>query len=291
MAHALKLTASQFRKRFQTEADCKNYLYTVRWPKGFVCPKCGCREFSFYKCRNGIFQCKKCRHQTSLTAGTVMHRTHLPMLTWFWAIYLVATDKRGISAVQLSRQLEITYESAWYLLKRIRKAMAARDKDYILSGIVEMDTFYFGGKDKNGAHGGSAGKDAVMIAVSKRTGKKTGPLYLRIVAYDTIDNKTVGDFVNRYIQKGSTVQTDAAASFRKPLAADYNHEYEKYTRKESPLPGLHLAISLCKRVLRGTYQGNCRHDIQQFLDEFCFRYNRRFEPQEMFSRLLRAVVA
>ena len=114
MARAESITFEEFRTRFSTEEICRAELFRSRFPNGFVCPKCGCTEYYPVRGRN-TFQCRACRHQTSVTAGTVMHRTHLPLTAWFWAIYLCATDKRGISAVQLSRTLGICYESAWYL--------------------------------------------------------------------------------------------------------------------------------------------------------------------------------
>ena len=138
MARAESITFEEFRTRFSTEESCRAELFRLRFPNGFVCPKCGCTEYYPVRGRN-TFQCRACRHQTSVTAGTVMHRTHLPLTVWFWAIYLCATDKRGISAVQLSHTLNICYESARYLLYRIRRVMAQRDEKYALFGIVEMD--------------------------------------------------------------------------------------------------------------------------------------------------------
>ena len=123
------ITFQEFRTRFSTEEACRAELFRLRLPNGFVCPKCGCTEYYPVRGRN-TFQCRVCRHQTSVTAGTVMHRTHLPLTVWFWTIYLCATDKRGISAVQLSRMLNICYESAWYLLRRIHSAMSRRDEKY-----------------------------------------------------------------------------------------------------------------------------------------------------------------
>lgn len=122
MAKAAQISFKDFRTRFATEAACRKYMFEVRFPDGFVCPKCGCREYYYLSTRHTC-QCKSCRRQTSVTAGTVMHRTHLPLTVWFWAIYLCATDKRGISAKGLARQLDLSYESAWYLLVRIRSAM------------------------------------------------------------------------------------------------------------------------------------------------------------------------
>ena len=132
MASTAEITFKEFRRRYNTEDACRAELFRLRFPNGFVCPKCGCVEYYPVHGRN-IYQCRSCRHQTSVTAGTVMHRTHLPLTLWFWAIYLCATDKRGISAVQLSRTLGICYDSAWHLLDRIRTAMGQRD---------EKSTFY-----------------------------------------------------------------------------------------------------------------------------------------------------
>ena len=154
MAHAEKITFQEFRTRFSTEESCRAELFRLRFPNGFVCPKCGCTEYYPVRGRN-TFQCRACRRQTSVTAGTVMHRTHLPLTAWFWAIYLCATDKRGISAVQLSRTLNICYESAWYLLHRIRCAMAQRDENYALLALLRWTTATWSrdgqGEDRGGA--------------------------------------------------------------------------------------------------------------------------------------------
>lgn len=127
MAKAAAISFKEFRVRYSTEDACREELFRLRFPDGFVCPVCGCREYYPIHGRN-TFQCRACRHQTSVTSGTVMHRTRLPLTVWFWAIYLCATDKRGVSAVQLSRTLGICYDSAWHLLDKIRTAMGQRDE-------------------------------------------------------------------------------------------------------------------------------------------------------------------
>ena len=166
MARAESITFEEFRTRFSTEDACRAELFRLQFPNGFVCPKCGCTEYYPVRGRN-TFQCRACQHQTSVSAGTVMHRTHLPLTVWFWAIYLCATDKRGISAVQLSCTLNICYESAWYLLHRIRRAMTQRDEKYALSGIVEMDDGYIGGATHNGKRGRGTDKAKIVVALSK----------------------------------------------------------------------------------------------------------------------------
>lgn len=128
MARQRGMSFDKFRQRFQTNESCREYLYQLRWPRGFVCPRCGAAGGYPIKGRSE-YSCKHCHKQTSVTAGTVMHRTHLPLTVWFWAMYLVARDKRGISATQLSRELEIAYSSAWYLLQRLRSAWAKETKN------------------------------------------------------------------------------------------------------------------------------------------------------------------
>jgi transposase-like protein len=286
MAHTERINFKEFRERFSDESACKNYLYQLRWPEGFTCPKCGRREFSFVKSRK-IFQCKQCRHQTSLTAGTVMHKTHLPMTIWFWAIYLTARDKRGVSATQLAAELEVSYETAWYLLLRIRTAMSQRDHDYMLSGIVELDDTYFGATEQGSKRGRGTSKINIMVAISKD--EKGRPQYLKMKVIDNLQGVTIGAFAEVNIAQGSTIQSDAYRSYHKPLIGKYNHQYEVFDSNTDMLHWLHVIVGNAKAFLLGTYHGNCRANLQPFLDEFCYRFNRRGFKDELFSRLLHAV--
>ena len=188
MARTAEITFKEFRRRYNTEDACRAELFRLRFPNGFVCPKCGCVEYYPVHGRN-IYQCRSCRHQTSVTAGTVMHRTHLPLTLWFWAIYLCATDKRGISAVQLSRTLGICYDSAWHLLDRIRTAMGQRDEKYLLSGIVELDDGYVGGPSHNGKRGRGTDKAKIVVAVSKTA--NSAPLFARMKVVDNVQGKAL----------------------------------------------------------------------------------------------------
>ena len=152
MAKQKRMGFLEVQEQFGSEEACRKYLFELRWPNGFICPRCGCREYYQISTRNK-YQCKNCRYQTSVTAGTVMDKSHLDLRIWIWAIYLVARDKRGYSAKQLSIELNLPYNTAWFLLHRIRKAMAQRDDNYVLSGIVELDDTYFGKAKKGGKRG------------------------------------------------------------------------------------------------------------------------------------------
>ena len=191
MSRKKMLSFTQFIKRFSDEKACVEYLYSVKWPQGFECPVCGCRHGYTLKNRRQ-YQCARCRHQASLTANTVMHRSHLPLTKWFWAIYLVACDKRGISALALAGKIEVCYETAWNLLRRIRAAMEMRDEHYVLQGIVEFDDSYFGaGKKGNipGKGGRARGNQAVFVAVSKD--EKGNPAYLRMQLTPNVQSTSI----------------------------------------------------------------------------------------------------
>lgn len=289
MAQRESMSFREFRERFQTEKDCREYLFHLRWPKGFKCPKCQREGAGCYEIRGrNEYVCRHCHRQTSVTSGTVMHRTHLPLTVWFWAIYLVAKDKRGISAVQLARELEIPYSSAWYLLHRLRSAMGQRDKDYLLSGIVELDDAYFGAPTANGERGRGTGKTSALVAVS--LGETGHPRFLKLNVSElkTADVKT---FAKNAIQSGTVIHSDALSSFRAALKDSYSHEYQVFAKNSGALRWVHTLISNVKAFLQGTYHGLSKKHLQRYFDEFAFRFNRRFWPDQLFPRLLAAVAA
>lgn len=285
MHHKKELSLREFLNRFPTEESCEEYLFQQKWPDGFICPKCGCREFYHIKGRK-LYQCKHCRHQSSVTANTVMHRTHKPLTTWFQAIYFVASDKRGISACTLAGKLDISYETAWYMLVRIRKAMDHRESQYMLAGIVELDDSYFGAKIK-GKRGRAAGNQSVIVCVSKDS--KDRPQFLKMTVVPNVQRSTVEQFVDAAIEKGTTVQTDSYRSYIKPLRKGYNHESADFDPNSEHLKWLHTIIGNAKAFLKGTYHGTSTKYLQSYLSEFCYRFNRRSFYGQIFDRLVLAV--
>ena len=281
MAKAAGISFQEFRSRFATEDACREQLFRERFPDGFACPRCGCREYSYIRTRHTC-QCKSCRRQTSVTAGTVMHRTHLPLTIWFWAIYLCATDKRGISAKGLARQLALSYESAWYLLVRIRAAMKERDQNYLLEGIIEMDEAYLGAPKGGKKRGRGTERKKMAVAVSKD--EKNRPQFLRLKIIPDVTTKTLQSVVDEHIKPGTTIECDGFISY----AGLKNVTVEAENYEVGSLKWVHVAIGNLKAFLLGTYHGSCG-DYQSYLDEFCFRFNRRFHPDQLFARLSRAV--
>jgi len=277
----------EFMRRYGTDQACREYLVSKRWPNGFVCPKCGAQQGHLLG--KGHIQCAGCHYQASVTAGTVMHRSHLPLVKWVLAFYLMTQDKRGISAVQLSRQLDVTYKTAWYVLHRIRKAMGQRDSRYLLSGIVEFDDAYFGGPTVGKKRGRGTEKSKVFIAVSLEDDEK--PKHLCMQLTQNLKQASVKKFAKAHIHKGSTIRTDAYRSFSPALATNYMLETHPFDPGTGELHSLHTLVSNAKAFILGTYHGLPKKNLQSYLDEFCFRFSRRFFYGQLFDRLAIAVVA
>lgn len=288
MAKAESLSLIRFQKEFGTEESCAEYLMHKRWKDGFSCPKCDHGEYYFIKTRK-LFECKACHYQASITAGTLMHRTKQPLTVWFWAIYLIAHDKRGKSALSLSQVLELHYLTARNMLRKIRAAMKERDSHYLLSGVVEMDDAYFGSPRK-GKDGRGTDKAKAVIALSKDA--KNHPAYLRIEVIDAVTIDEINRVTCACVELGSKIVSDGHSSY-KPLASKgYIHEPKVYYKedKDEFLKMLHNVIGNAKAYIQGTYHGLGSKYLQSYFDEFCFRFNRRKNPNEIFDRLLNACV-
>jgi len=276
----------EFAEKFSTEEACRQRVFEARWPEGFVCPKCGGRKCCFVASRNA-YQCNKCKHRTTPRVGTLMEDSHLPYKTWLWAIYLVATDKRGISAMELMRQLHVTYKTAWYLAHRIRRAMGNRDEKYLLDGIVEFDDSYFGGPKGGGKRGRGTKKTKVLQAVSKDEEGK--PKFLKMRVVSNLKGPTIGKFAARAIAEGSTIETDALRSYHKPLSEKFNRNWDVFDADHEMLAWLHTIVSNAKAFIQGTFHGIDEKYLQCYLDEFSYRFNRRFMQPSLFDHLLSAV--
>ena len=187
--HKSKLSIIDFQKKFNTEDKCREFLFELRFPQGFVCPECSCTEYYHIQKRH-TYQCKCCRHQTSVTSGTVMDKTHLKLTYWLWAMFLFANDKRGCSASYLSQTLKLPYKTAWFLLQRLRSAMSNRENKYLLDGIVELDDTYIGTSDHGKKRGRGTSKMKIMVAVSKTI--NGAPKYVKMKVLPDLRGVTIG---------------------------------------------------------------------------------------------------
>ncbi len=164
--HKSQMSIIEFQKKYDTEDKCREELFKMRYPQGFKCSKCECTEYYYLKSR-GKYRCKNCKHQSSVTSGTVMDRSHLKITIWLWAIYLFSNDKRGSSACYISQVLRLPYKTAWFVLQRLRYAMAERENKYMLSGTVELDDTYVGTPTKGKKRGRGTEKGAFKAHKNK----------------------------------------------------------------------------------------------------------------------------
>lgn len=281
----------EFYRRFHDDDACLRYLVETRWPAGFRCPKCNGSDGRLLTTRR-VWVCHSCRHHASATAGTMLHRTRVPLTTWFAAAYLVASLKPGVSALQLQAQLGISrYETAWLLLHKLRRAMVDPDRSR-LAGTVEVDETWVGGKQA-GLKGGRQRKDrkALMVAVAvERREKSLGRLRLEVVPDDSA--ATLRAFIARNIAPGSTVVSDAWSGYTGLAAKDYTHQslsqsaMKRAGLEGDAVPGVHRVVSNLKTWLLGTHHGVGADHLDHYLNEFVFRFNRRHHPMAGFARLL-----
>ena len=284
MSRKQKMPLREFLNRFGTEESCRDYLAAQRWPDGFVCPKCGHKHGCHLS--NGLYQCTRCHRQTSVTAGTVLHHSHVSLSKWFLAFYFISQDKRGLSAVQLSNQIGVTYKTAWSMLRRIRSAMGQRDATHLLSGVVEFDDAYFGGPTAGSKRGRGTEKAKVFVALS--LDGHGNPQYLKMGVTKNIKQTSVRKFANRTIAAGSTIRSDGYRSYI-PALEDYAHEHKAYDPNSGLLNWLHIVVSNAKAFILGPYHGLPKDHLQSYLDEFAFRFSRRAFGGLLTQRLIRAV--
>lgn len=275
-----------WQKRYGTEEACATALQQQRWPDGFVCPRCGHDQGYFIE-RRRVTECAQCRHHASLTAGTLFHSTNLPLTKWFWAIYLSASDKGGISALRLSKQIGVSWLTASRMLRKIRTAMGHRDSMYRLTELIEVDDALVGGRRSGGKRGrGAEGKTPVLVAVENR-GERAG--FVAMQSVDALNQHTVHDFVVRRVAAGQQVRSDALGALNS-IAHTQQHEPRVTPPDQAGewLPWVHIAIGNLKTFLLGTYHGVSRKYLQEYLNEFCYRFNRRAWEPELPHRLLNA---
>jgi hypothetical protein len=297
----------QFQKLFPDDAACARWLESAKWPKGFECPWCfEKREPYRFENRPGVLRCKACRKDVALTAGSVMERTHTPLTAWFWGAYLVSSMTPGFSAVQFQRQIGLSrYETAFQILHKLRAGMVRPGRDRIGGNLgrgdhVEVDETWVGGATRGKGHG-VHDQTLVIGAVevrqrpakkgdkpTRRGGRYAGRLRLDVVPDRTA--KSLCGFVEAAVEPGAMVITDAAPSYGTLGKLGYAHlpvvEANDPAVAEEYLPIIHLVFSNLKSWLRGCHHGVSPQHLQAYLNEFTFRFNRRFYPFNAFRSLL-----
>jgi hypothetical protein len=297
----------EFQEVFPDDDACAEYLEKMRWPDGFTCRKCGHKgePYRFDTRSSVVLRCRKCKTNTSLTSGTVMQCTHTPLSTWFWGAYLVTTQTPGQSALQFQRQLGLSrYETAFQILHKLRAGMVRPERDQI-GGVypVEVDECFIGGVHNKAIVVGAVEvrlrKDAENRAAKHKQRHSNGvPLKqliyagrLRLRAIPNRGASTLVTFVNENVTKSSTVRTDECKSYHSLPGFYYVHEPLKVTgdpdKAESHLPMIHLVFSNLKTWILGTHHGRIEpQHLQAYLNEFVYRFNRRFYPMTAFNSVL-----
>ena len=240
----------EWQKRYGTEEACAHALARQRWPEGFRCPRCG-HDHGYAITTRHSYECSKCHYQASLTAGTLFHSTNLPLTKWFWAIYLAASDKGGISAARLCKQIEVSWITASRMLRKIRIAMGHRDSIYRLHDLIEIDDALVGGRRSGKRGRGAEGKTPVLVAIENRD-KRAGFIAMQQVS--AVTRETVAQFVQRHLPPSQLVRSDALASLVE--IGKTQHHAARVTplgKAGEWLPWVHIAIGNLKAFLLGTY--------------------------------------
>lgn len=284
-------TLHELENRFHTDDACRAYLYSLRWPNGFVCPRCG--HTKAWKMSTDLYWCASCSYKASVTAGTIFERTRKPLTVWFRVIWWITSQKYGASAKGLQRMIGLgSYETAWTWLHKLRRAMVRQGRDR-LSGSIEVDEIFIGGEKHGGKRGrGASGKALVLIAAQK-DGSRLGRIRLRHIPNASAEHLEVA--VKESIEPGTIVRTDGWGGYNHLADLGYEHQVirENAAIGENLLPACNLVASLLKRWLGGTLQGAVSHQhLEYYLDEYTFRFNRRTSRHrgKLFYRLVQQAV-
>ena len=285
------LSMSEFQRRFGSKASCAQWLSAARWPDGFACPACGHRQSVFIATRL-LHQCSACRRQTSLTAGTLFHKSRVPLDKWFWAIYRLAQDKKGCSALLLSKELDVCYPTAWLMAHKIRQAMLAGSSRRLLQHVVELDDAYLGGARAGRRGRGATGKTPLLVAVEAQADGRPGQAAIEPVRH--FRQGRVHAFAQARLNRDCTICSDGFVAFTGLSTMGYRHRSMKVGSNTDlgvrRFPLVHLVISNLKRFLLGRHHAIASKHAIRYVGEFLYRFNHRWQESDLFERLATACV-
>jgi transposase-like protein len=283
-------TLLELERRFSSDEACRQYLVQLRWPEGFICPRCGAG--AAWSMTRGLLLCGGCRHQASVCAGTIFQDSRLPLTIWFRAMWHVTSQKNGISALGLQRVLGLgSYRTAWMLLHKLRHAMVRPGRER-LSGHVEVDETYWGAPEE-GLRGRGAQNKVLIIVAAERDGRRIGRI--RAQRIPDFSRQSLHGFIAASIEPGSSIRTDGLQAYRGLEGYIHDRQIERNRAEavDTLLPAVHRVVSLLKRWLLGTHQGAVAPEhLDGYLNEFTFRFNRRTSRSrgKLFFRLAEQAV-
>lgn len=287
------MTLIDVHEMFSSDAKCRELLKRLRWPNGAECPRCKAKVKSLNTDKDLLY-CKDCDYQFTATSGTIFHDSHLPLIKWFMAVYLLCESRKGMSANQIKRMLGVSYKTAWYLCHRIRAAMKIFDAP-MLDGTVEMDETFVGGKRRNKFHQNYVGKDKeIVIGIRQRGGA------LRLFHAQDVKAGTLAKYIRKNISKDVEVfLTDEWSAYPKAVSVNMpvtkhktiNHSSRVYVQGDVHTNTVESAFSLLKRGIVGTWHSISAKHLQAYLDEMTFRFDRRKSPDLWVDTLRHMVTA
>ena len=301
------MTLIDFLSHFPDEESCKQKFKAYRDQVGVVCSKCGGTDH-YWKKDKEQYECKHCQTRTTLKSGTVMHKSKLPFRYWFIAMHLLTSTKKTFSAKEIQRQLgHNRYHPIWHMVHKLREAMGKRDDEYVLAGCIELDEGYFSTemsqeeKDKPLKRGrGSQKKSKVLVMAESemvefpKTGQKPRRVgYLKMKVIDDLKKETINAAVQQLASGANQIDTDHSTSYveLKDFVPRHNSQVIPKEKVGEALPWVHIAISNAKRQLINTFHDIKPEFLQNYLDEFCYKFNRRYLGEALFGRLLVACVS
>jgi hypothetical protein len=285
------MSIPEFLSRFGTEAQCAEAIQRARWPEGFRCPKCSsAQHYLVTQGSRKLYQCGGCRHQTSLTAGTLMEHTKLPLRIWFLAIHLISQAKTGISALALKRDLGVSYPTAWLLHHKINNAMSGQETARLLEGAVQLDDAYLGGEHSGGKVGrGSQNKSPFVAAVSVNDAGQ--PVHLKLSMISGFTSEAIAKWARESLKPKTVVSSDGLCCFAAVADAGCIHVPTVVgALKPRDLPRfkwVNTVLGNLKTMLSGAFKAlKFRKYAQPYLDAFAYRFNHRFDLRGLIASLV-----
>jgi transposase-like protein len=283
------MSRNAFNERFPDDAACAGFLFEKRWPNGFVCPICQSPKAWALDSKRFTYECAACGRQTSVTAGTIFHRSHVALLTWFLAIYAVASHSNGISALQLQAQLGVgSYKTAWLMLQKLRRAMVDPDRS-LLEDLVEVDESDIPYRTKADPVAGGQGRSQIgklHIIGAIELSPDGLPRRIRLAPLADFTAARIGDFVKGAIAPGAMLLSDGFSSYRGLAGYAHRPTVVGSMAAHIVLPRIHRVFANFKRWALGTYHGVRKAHLRRYLDEFVFRWNRRRHMRSSFAMLI-----
>lgn len=287
------LSFSEFLTLYDTEEKCVNAVFRMRWPKGFECAECGHCHYRVER-EGRLLTCLDCYHQNFLTAGTIFQDTKIPLTNWFLAMHLLTKDKQGISALQLSRELGVCYETAWSLKQKLMMVMLERGEEKCLQSNSVADDLYMGGKLAKGKRGrGSENKTPVVCALSLSPDNKPDQINLRVVP--AFSSQAIQEWAGNNLAKGIHLYTDGLACFKAVKKRGVKHtatvmSKDPEEKNKGVFCWINTVIGNLKTALSGTYHHISTKYLNRYLAEFEYRFNRRYDLKVILPRLLYVAV-